>query len=132
MGKTNLLPSMTYFTAEELSARKVKAREAGLSLSNFNRMELGYSILKQGKPRKNLAPFETSNENNSEVEMNTTDEFLELLPTENDLENAFADITIFIPPRKNEEINLPLAAKVENSDEVFLIPQGDLTQPSLF
>ncbi len=94
MGKTNLIPLLTYFTQEEAIARKAKAKESGLSLSNFNRMELDYPVLKQGKPRKNLVQPETRIENNIEVEVNTKDEFLEVLPTTSDLEIVFDEIVI--------------------------------------
>ena len=56
MGKTNLIPLLTYFTAAECEERKTAAKKAGLSISNFNRAAMGYAALKPGKPKKKTAP----------------------------------------------------------------------------
>ena len=58
MGKTNLVPSLTYFTPAEYEERKVAAKRAGLSISNFNRASMGYAAFKQGKPKKKIVPAE--------------------------------------------------------------------------
>lgn len=60
MGKTNLVPLMTYFTAAEYEERKSSAKRAGLSISNFNRAAMGYAAFKPGKPKKKIVPAESS------------------------------------------------------------------------
>ncbi len=92
MGKTDLVPLLTYFSKEEADDRKSKAKQAGLSISNYNRNELGYPILKQGKPKKTTAEIDVQNEVENSFSFESDDEFLEILPTEIEVENAFEEI----------------------------------------
>jgi hypothetical protein len=92
MGKTDLIPLLTYFSKSEADNRKSKAKQAGLSISNYNRNELGYTILKQGKPKKMIMETVVQNEVENSFSFKSDDEFLEILPTEIEIENAFEEI----------------------------------------
>ncbi len=92
MGKTDLVPLLTYFSKEEADDRKLKAKHAGLSISNYNRNELGYSIFKQGKPKKITMEVVIKNEDENSFSFDADDEFLEILPTEVEVENTFEEI----------------------------------------
>lgn len=119
MGKTNLIPLLTYFTPAECAERKTAAQRAGLSISNFNRAAMGYAAFKPGKPKKKSVPaesaensisfevaadsaeksgefensavssIESSSENSSK---NAIADLRDLLPTEADVEDAFSNL----------------------------------------
>jgi hypothetical protein len=119
MGKTDLIPLLTYFSKAEADERKLKAKQAGLSISNYNRNELGYTILKQGKPKKLIAEIDVQNETENSFSFEADDEFLEILPTEIEVENAFEEIMDI--QNTGEETNYFLSSTGNNE-----------MQPSLF
>lgn len=115
MGKTNLIPSLTYSTQAEYQERKVSAKAAGLSISNFNRASMGYAAFKQGKPKKkavmaepveNSISFETvfvsaekdGNPGNVIAKTinnpikNSIENLKDYLPTEADVEDTFSNL----------------------------------------
>jgi hypothetical protein len=126
MGKTDLIPLLTYFSKAEAVERKSKAKQAGLSISNYNRNELGYTILKQGKPKKMSVEtvVQVEVENSFSFELN--DEFLEILPTEVEVENAFEEIF------QLDEQELLKTETETPKPENTVIGMNQSIQPSLF
>lgn len=133
MGKTNLVASLTYFTKEEDMARKIAAKQAGLSMSNYNRLKMGYSTFKQGKPKQKIEnnSVEKINEIDSEnsISFNNSNliskDLAEILLTENELENVL---------KSNEEIdkNILKIEEKETEQNSIMKPNKNDLQPSLF
>lgn len=107
MGKTTLVPSLTYFTKEEYEERKILAKKAGLSVSNFNRISMKYPTFKQGKPKGKKAKEDhlensisfggslRSDENFQDpkvVSEIVTEKLADFVLTEMDVEDIFANI----------------------------------------
>ena len=102
MGKTNLIPSLTYFTPAEYEERKVAAKRAGLSISNFNRASMGYAAFKQGKPKKKIVPAEPAENSISfetvvdSAERSGESENLIVNLPENSIENSIENLQDFL------------------------------------
>ena len=142
MGKTNLVPLLTYFTEAEYRERKAAAKQAGLSVSNFNREALGYSLFKQGKPKKkapqnelpeNSIGFEKVGDSNKILidPGSSMKNLKDYLPTEADVEDAFSNLELPNPLGKTRSesddkisaVDINVETSVEKSENVIKLQE---------
>jgi hypothetical protein len=114
------------FSKAEAVDRKLKAKLACLSISNYNRNKLGSPILKQGKPKKTIAETAVQVKDENYFSFEPDDELPEILPTVIEVENAFEEIF---------QLDEPEVLKTETEtpkSENAVIGMNQSIQPCLF